>query len=254
MNTLSVFTAAAIVSLASTASAQSFGGITHAGSTINLGLSFHNDDGEGEFSENYVSSLTATSRYSISENMGVAVSLGFVNETYETDYYSERYLIDVNPYYSFGSGSVGVFYTAISHDYYDETPVNDVQYGITADYAFNGFAVEAYAGVYFEDGEFNEDTYGIAAGYGLSDAVTVYATYRLDVDEDDEDSILSIGASYDLHNMPVSFAAEYGKIGDEELSFTGSEEKQITLAASYNFGAGAQSMFRGLRAADYLYD
>jgi hypothetical protein len=255
MNTLSIFTAAAIVSLASTASAQSFGGITHAGSTINFGLSLNNDQGDEPYSENYLTSVTAISRYSLNENFGVAVSLGYININEEAEYYSDRYFVDVNPYYSFGAGSIGVFYTAISHDYYDETPVSDVQYGFTADYAVNGFAVEAYAGAYFEDGEFNEDTYGLAAGYDLTDATTVYGSLRNDIsDSGDEDSILSLGASYDLQTLPISLAVEFSKIGDEDRSFTSTVENQITFAASYSFGEGAQSMFRGLRAADYLFD
>jgi hypothetical protein len=254
MNTLSLITAATIVSLASAASAQSFGGVTHQGSTVNLAFNFHND-GRGEpYSENYTTHLTATSRYGFGNDFGVAVSLGFQQETYEDSFYSERYLLDLNPYYSFGNGSVGVYYTAISHDY-GNSASNDSQYGVTADYAINGFGIEAYAGVYLEEGDFNEDTFGIAGSYDVTDAAQVFVSHRRDVNSDgDWNGSVSLGATYDLQVAPISITGEITKLGNTGTPFDESDWNQFTIAASYSFGGGAQSIFRGLRAVDFFYD
>ncbi|SFR53581.1 hypothetical protein SAMN04488005_2676 [Yoonia tamlensis] len=255
MNTLSLIAATAIVSLASTASAQSFGGITHEGSTISLAYSFHNDDEGDPYSENYTKHLTATSRYALGSNLGVAVTFGYVSETWEDEYYSRRHVLDLNPYYSFGNGSVGAYYTVISHHNTDDGSLNDTQFGITADYAANGFGVEFYAGAYMEDGYFNEDTVGIAGSYEINDATQVFISHRRDIDTDgDWTGMLSLGGTYDLQMAPVSITGELTKYGHNDVSFGDSEWNQITIAASYNFGAGAQSIFRGLRAEDFFYN
>jgi hypothetical protein len=255
MNTLSLITAATIVSLASTANAQSFGGITHEGSTVNLAFNFHNDDNGEPYNENFTKHITASSRFAFSDNLGVAITFGYASETWDDEYYSRRNLLDVNPYYSFGNGSVGAYYTVIAHHNTDDGGLNDTQFGITADYAANGIGVEFYAGTYMEDGYFNEDTLGIAGSYDITETTQVFASHRRDIDDDGYwTGTVSLGATYDLQMAPISITGEVTKFGDEDVSFGDSEWNQFTIAASYNFGGGAQSIFRGLRAEDFFYN
>ena len=246
----------ALALCAASASAHSTPSVSHDGSTITLGYNFHNDADGAPFRDNFTTQLTAASKYSFGANFGAAVSLVYNKEQHQSSFYSERYLIDVNPYYDLGAGSVGVFYTAIA--YYDGDSETHAQYGVTADYKTNGMGFEAYAGLYEEDRSFAQDTYGIAVSYDVTDAAMIYISERRDVSDGDSYGLTAIGGTYDLANLtgnlPISIRAEVSGFHDNDNTLSEGDWTQFSLMASYSFGDGAESIFRGVRAVNYYYD
>lgn len=248
---------AAFVPAASQVAAQSIPGIVHDGSTVTLAFNLHNDGQDDPYSENYTTMLSARSSYSFGNSFGATFTLGYQSEMYQDSLFSERYILDVNPTYSFGMGTVGLYYTAISRsrDSVDEPQAN---YGVTATYESGPFGVEAYAGNYDEDGDFNHNPYGIAASYSLTDDASVYIAHQRDVrDTDNFDAATSIGASYDLGGLtgaPIPVTAAASRLYFDGTSFSDSEWNQFTIAASYDIGGGSKSVFGAFRSWSFYYD
>lgn len=256
MKTISLFTvASSLALLLSPANAQSLPAIAHEGSTITLAYNFHNDSNDEAYSENFTTQLSASSAYSFGRGFGATFTLGYNHEQYEDSFYSERYLLDVNPTYDVGMGKVGVYYTAIRYN--DGITENHAAYGFTADLKSGPFGAEAYAGIYEEEGDFIEDTYGLALSYDVTGDMTVYGAYRRDVQNDDFNALTSLGVSYSLASiagLPISLTGEASIFTDDNTSLGDSEWNQFSIMASYDFGGGAGSIFRGFRAQDYYYD
>lgn len=258
MRSISVVATTFTMMLGLQANAQSLPDITHEGSSVSLAYNFHNDFGDEAYNENFTAQLSVASRYAIGNGFGTTVTLGYSNETWEDAYYSERYLLDFNPFYDFGTGTVGLFYTVIAHDEEGDY-TDDALYGITGGLNMNGFGVEAYAGVYESEGDFVEDTYGLGASYDVTPEATVYVAYQRDVTDDNFfGDLTSIGASYDLSgsigSLPVSVAGQVSQLGFNDMSSDDDVGNQFSIIASYNFGEGASTIFRGFRAQDFFYD
>jgi hypothetical protein len=256
MNSSAILTTATIIAmLGAHASAQSLPSISHEGSSITLAYNFHNDDDDDPYSESFTTQLSASSRYSFGSNIGAAFTFGYNNEEYEEEFYSERYILDLNPYYMFDMGTVGVYYTAVAYNDGDEATHS--LYGANANLKFNRIGVEAYAGVYEEEGDFEDDTYGLATSFDVTDDATAYLSYRRDVDGDSWSGLATLGATYSLNalvGVPISITGEVARFTDDDTGVGDSEWNQFSIMASYDFGNGAQSIFRGFRAVDYYYD
>lgn len=153
-------------------------------------------------------------------------------------------------------GNIGVYYTAISYN--DGDTENHAAYGLTADLQSGAFGLEAYAGLYEEEGDFTHDNYGIAVSYEVTGAATVYAAYRRDVTAGDfYNASNTIGGTYSLADatgLPISLTGEASIFTNTDTSLGDSEWNQFSIMASYDFGGGAGSIFRGFRAWDYYYD
>ena len=242
------------VATAQSAVAQSF---AHEGSTVTLSFNFHNDGEDDPYSENYTTHLSAASAYSFGGAFGAVFTLAYENEEYTDSFYSERYLIDVNPTYNFGPGTIGLYYSAIRSNDGDEQ-TNDETYGLSATFASGPVTAESYIGVYEEDGGFVSDTLGLGGSYAFGGGAAAYVTHQRDtLSNDNYRAFTAIGASYDLSAVtgaPVVVAAEAGRHSFDNLSLSESEWNQFGISASYNFGGGAQSMFQGLRSYDFYYD
>ena len=237
--------------------AQSLPGIAHEGSTITLAFNFHNNASDDPYLENYTTQFSAASAYSFGGGFGATFTLGYNKEQYTDSFYSERYLLDLNPTYNVGMGTIGAYYTAISYN--DGDTEDHAAYGVTADLQSGAFGLEAYAGVYEEEGDFSQDNYGLAASYDVSGAATVYAAYRRDSfgGGDFYNASNAIGATYSLADatgVPVNLTGEASIFTASDISLAESEWYQFSVMASYDFGGGAGSIFRGFRAWDYYYD
>lgn len=236
--------------------AQSIPGIQHDGSTVTLSFNFHDDYDDQPYTESYTTFLSAASSYRFGGNVGLTLTLGYVNETYEEEFYSERYSFDINPTYTIGDGTVGLYYSAVASN--DGDWEDHANYGLTGTFESGPLSFEAYAGIREKESEFADDTYGFAAGYSFTDDVSAYFTYQRDTESDgDFDALTAIGISYDLTSLasvPVTISGEIGLFTDEDLSLSEAEGNHLAVTASYNFGGGSESFFQGLRAWDYYYD
>ena len=188
---------------------------------------------------------------------GAVFTLAYENEEYSDSFFSERYLLDLNPTYNYGSGTIGLYYSAIrSND--GDTQTNDATYGLSATYASGAVMGELYLGGYEEDGDYASDTFGIGGSYAFGSGAAAYVTHQQDsYSGEDFAAFTAIGVSYDLSAVtgaPVVVAAEAGRHWFDGISIGDSEWNQFGISASYNFGGGAPSMFQGLRSWDFYYD
>ncbi len=240
--------------------AQSLPNFMHEGSSVTLGFNFHNDDDDDPFRENFTTSLTGTSRYALSDSFGIGVTLGYNRETYQTDFYSSRFFLDLNPYYTIGEGEIGAFYTVMSYVDDSDNRENHSQYGFAGSQSYNNFTFEGYAGRLDQDGSLS-NTVGIGLGYDVNDNLGVYYVERRDYSLGGNFyfGLVTLGVSYDFDDMissslPLVVSAEYSRFTGDDTSFGESEWDQFSVVATYQFGGGADSMFRGVRSVDFFYD
>jgi hypothetical protein len=97
------------------------------------------------------------------------------------------------------------------------------------------------------------DTYGADVSYDISEAASVYFAYQRDVyfGGDDFSAVSTIGGSYSLSGltgMPITITGEVTGFTFDGVSLSDSEWNRFSIMASNDFGAGANSIFRGFRA------
>lgn len=232
------------------------GGIERTGSSLSYGLNFH-DDGDGDpFVENFTHSLVYRTDYALGGGWSLGASLSYAHETYDADFFSERYGFGLFPYMEFGSGELGAYFIASTNS---STP--EQEYGIEGRYAIGMASVESYLGVFLDDGE-SEGTFGAAISYPVFGSWDLYAVHRRDYFDSGFDGLTTLGVTYALSGgdsgadsmPPLAVSFEVSKFHDEDEGVLGSGWQQVSLSLTYLFDGDRSSLFRGVRSVDYFYD
>lgn len=248
--------AAALTPLASQVAAQGSSGISHEGSTVSLAYNFHNLASDQPYSDYYTTMLSARSSYALGGGFGATFSIGYQSEVFDDSFFSERYILDINPTYSFGDADIGLFYTAISRG--DGSDEGEAIYGVTATYQSGPFGFEAYSGKYDEGNGFEHMPFGIAASYDLIEGTSIYLAHQRDrFDGGFYEGATTIGASYDLAGLtgaPIRITAAASRHHGDSVSLSDSEWNQFTVAAAYDISGGSSSVFNSFRSWSFYFD
>ncbi|MEL7343383.1 MAG: hypothetical protein AAFN59_00800 [Pseudomonadota bacterium] len=256
MRTTAIFLVALATMPGAAAAGAFWDGIERTGSSLSYGLNFHDDDDAEPFVENYTQSLVYRMDYALGGDWSLGVSLGYVHETYEADYYSERFSIGFFPSMRVGAGDIGAYFIAGTN-----TSTPEQEYGIQGSYDFGAVSFEGYAGVFLDDGD-AEGTLGAALRYPVLEGLDVYAIHRRDYFDSGFDGLTTLGVAYALSGgdsgpsslPPLFVSLEASKFHDQGSSLFGSGWQQYSISVSYVFGGDRPSDFRGVRTVDYFYD
>lgn len=241
---------------AALASDSAWNGLDRTGSSLSYGLNFHDDADGDPFVDNHTQSLVYRTDYALGAGWSLGAALSFATETFNGDFFSERYGLGLFPYVALGAGELGAYFVASTNM---STP--EQEYGIEGRYDFGAARVESYLGVYLVDGE-PLGTFGAGVRYGLADPWNVYAVHRRDYFDTGFNALTSLGLTYALAGgdsgltsaPPLAVSLEVSKFHDQTQSIGASGWQQVSLSLTYLFGGERTSVFRGVRTVDYFYD
>lgn len=244
--------ACALGLLAAPASAQSFGPLTHEGSTVTAAFNFHNDGDGDPFNENFTKQFNFASTYKVAPLVDLTFFVGYNQEIYEDEHYSDRKYLGLEANRSLTNGTIGG-YLVFGHLVYEGDVTIETQFGLTGTYQQGAVGFEGYVGGY-NDGE-TTSSVGLASTYDLGNGLSPYIFVRRQSDGGSAfDALAGFGLDFELKSAPVVLTAELSKHFDNETGLFDSAWNQVSVMATYKFGNGKKSVFRNIYNYDYYYD